>query len=607
MERPVLIFDGTCGFCRRWIARWQAVTGDRVEYVASQDLGGRFPEFSAEDFSGAVCWAGLHGERFTGARAVFASLAVASRIPRWLLRLYEHSPHFADVADGIYGIVSRNRGVFSKLTALAWGDDVRPPTYAVSGAWFVRGIAAIYLIAFVSFLVQARGLVGANGILPAQAFFARAGAVLGPDGFWLLPSVCWWGASDAVLCGLSLAGAVVSALVLAGIAPLAGLVFLWGAYLSLSVAGQDFYRFQWDLLLLEAGFLAIFLAPSGWRHRAGNPPRLARLLVIWLLFRLMFCSGVVKLTSGDPAWSDGSALEFHYFTQPLPTPLAWFAAQLPGWWQFFSVKVMFFIELVLPFFLFGPRHLRLGAAAGLVLLQVLIAATGNYGFFNALTVVLCLLAVDDAVWRRWLPFAGLARPGSPVAPGFLSRWIIIPVAGAIFALSLVPLVSSFRRPVPWIAPLARAYDAVAPFRTINGYGLFAVMTTERREILVQGSEDGFDWKTYTFRFKPGDPRRAPPWVAPYMPRLDWQMWFAALGHPGNHPWFEAFLRRLGEGSPAVLGLLEHNPFPDRPPRFLRALSDRYTFTTWAEWRAGGDWWHAEPAAIYYPEVAAGGR
>ena len=161
--------------------------------------------------------------------------------------------------------------------------------------------------------------------------------------------------------------------------------------------------------------------------------------------------------------------------------------------------------------------------------------------------------------------------------------------------------------MPWMAPLAEIYDTVAPFRTINGYGLFAVMTTERREIIVQGSEDGFDWKTYTFRFKPGDPRRAPPWVAPYMPRLDWQMWFAALGSPENNPWFAAFLQRLGEGSPSVLGLLEKNPFPGRPPRFLRALSDRYTFTTAPEARVTGDWWNTEPAAIYYPEVSTGGR
>ncbi len=605
MEKPVLIFDGTCGFCRRWIARWQAVTGDRVEYAASQELNGRFPEFSAEDFSRAVCWAGPDGERFTGARAVFASLAADSPVAGILLRLHLRSRPFAAAADAVYGFISRHRSMFSALTAIGWGHDVRPPTYALSTRWFLRGIAAVYLIAFVSFTVQARGLVGESGILPAQAFFARAGAALGPEGFWLLPSACWWGASDAVLCGLGIAGAAVAALVLAGFVPMAGLIFLWGAYLSLSIAGQDFYRFQWDLLLLEAGFLSLFLAPLGWRLRAGNPPRISRFLVVWLLFRLMFCSGVVKLTSGDPAWSDGSALEFHYFTQPLPTPLAWFAAQLPDWWQFFSVKVMFLAELMLPFLLFGPRHPRLAAAAGIVLLQILIAAAGNYGFFNLLTMVLCLLAVDDAVWRRWFPSAGSAQ--STPSAKFLPRWALIPAGAAFFLLSLVPSAGAFRHPMPWMAPLAEIYDTVAPFRTINGYGLFAVMTTERREIIVQGSEDGFDWKTYTFRFKPGDPRRAPPWVAPYMPRLDWQMWFAALGSPENNPWFAAFLQRLGEGSPSVLGLLEKNPFPGRPPRFLRALSDRYTFTTAPEARVTGDWWNTEPAAIYYPEVSTGGR
>ena len=306
-----------------------------------------------------------------------------------------------------------------------------------------------------------------------------------------------------------------------GFAPLPCLAFLWLDYLSLIVAGQVFYQFQWDNLLLEAGFLAIFLSPLDLRlRRRTNPPRPARFLLVWLLFRLIFASGVVKLASGDPAWLNGTALDYHYFTQPLPTPIAWFAQQLPGWWQVMSVRVMFFVELVLPFFLFAPRRPRLVAAGGIAALQVLIALTGNYGFFNLLTLALCLLAIDDAVWRKWVP--GLRAPAA--ATGFKhmamlrSRHASCPShssllsAVVIFLLSLVPLASSFRRPIPLAAPLILAYQSVAPLRTINGYGLFSVMTKERREIIVQGSDDGMTWKSYVFRFKPGDPRRAPPWV-----------------------------------------------------------------------------------------------
>ena len=292
-----------------------------------------------------------------------------------------------------------------------------------------------------------------------------------------------------------------------------------------------------------------------------------------------------------------------------PFPRRWRGLRnsCPLTWQTISVWTMFAIELVLPFFLFGPRRARLFAAAGIATLQLLIALTGNYGFFNLLTLVLCLVCVDDAVWRQLTPSKWQVDREGVQPARFVPRKLVLAAALAIFLLSLVPLAAAFRRPMPFLGPLMMAYEAVAPFRTINGYGLFAVMTKERREILVQGSDDGVTWKAYTFRFKPGDPRRAPPWVAPYMPRLDWQMWFAALGTAEQNPWFLRFLERLLEGSPAVSDLLEENPFGNNPPRFVRALSDRYTFTTMAEGRRTGLWWSVEPAAIYFPAVSLEAR
>lgn len=589
-NRPVLIYDGECRFCRRWIERWRVMTGDRVDYQASQDLVGKYAEISPEEFALAVQWVGANGERLSGAEAVLAALATNTWLGRTLLAWYRTIPVFALLANAAYGFVARHRGFFSKLTWLLWGNDVRPPTYATSTFWFLRSIGAIYFIAFGSFWWQVPGLLGERGIAPAPFFFQRAGEILGPEGFWQLPSLCWWASSEVALNAWSIGGMIVSVALICGYAPMACLVFLWAVYLSLTIAGQVFYQFQWDILLLEAGFLAIFVAPFSWRLRQARPSEVAHFLLLWLLFRLMFASGVVKLTSGDPSWADGSALSFHYFTQPLPTPLAWFAQQLPAGWQWLSVKVMFFIELVLPFFLFAPRRLRLLAVGGLVLLQVLIALTGNYGFFNLLTLALCLLAVDDAVWRHRLIAKARAVP----------RGILWPAGAVLFALSLVPLAGAFRRPLPLPPILVETYEAIAPFRTVNGYGLFAVMTKDRPEIIVQGSEDGLVWKTYAFRYKPGDVRRAPPWVAPYMPRLDWQMWFAALGNVNGNPWFMTFMQRLLEGSPEVLALLAENPFPHKPPRFVRALTDDYTFTTSL---AEKDWWKAEPVGVYCGELS----
>lgn len=592
MPQPRLIYDGDCHFCRRWIERCRVATGDRVEYRSSQQCAADHPDIPASDFDSAVQWIGADGRRESGAPAVFSALATAGVFGQSVLGLYRNFPPFAWAADAGYRVVAQNRMFFSRLTRLLWGSDVLPPTYATSSWLFLRLLGLIYLIAFASFWWQSAGLIGESGILPATSFLARAHEVLGGEAYWEFPTFLWWGAGNLALniwCALGIAAA--SSLVL-GFAPAPCLIFLWANYLSLTIAGQEFYQFQWDILLLEAGFLAIFLAPwkwsTPWTSRLA-PPRMAHFLLIWLLFRLMFASAIVKIFSGDPSWADGSALNFHYFTQPLPTPVAWYAQQLPDGFQWLSLKVMFFIELILPFFLFMPRRLRLVAVASLAALQVLIAITGNYGFFNLLTFSLCLLAVDDRA-------LGTIRPSRErrVIPTPILAIFAVP----LFLLSLVPLTNAFRLRVPAFQEI---HSMLSPFRTINGYGLFAIMTRERPEILVQGSMDGITWKKYAFRYKPGDLHRAPPWVAPYMPRLDWQMWFAALGRVENNPWFVQFLQRLLEGSPDVLALLEADPFDGHPPRFVRAKLDQYTFTTLGE--KSRDWWKAKPEGSYCPELS----
>jgi predicted DCC family thiol-disulfide oxidoreductase YuxK len=605
LEKPVLIYDGECRFCCKWIERWREMTGDAVDYRPSQEAADEFPEICREEFAGAVQWVEPDGSRARSADAVFRALATSTRLGKGLLWLYRRVPPFAWASETFYRLVAKNRPVGTLTTALLWGRTVRRPTYAVSSSLFFRLLALVYLIAFLSFGAQADGLIGSRGILPIAELMPRVSEAFGAAAVWKFPTLCWFGAGDAALSGMAWAGAALSLVAMIGIAQPAVFLLLFVLHLSLVTAGQVFYQFQWDSLLLETGFLAILLAPWSWRPRlrGPDPSRWARLLLWWLLFRFMVASGVVKLSSGDPVWADGTALAYHYFTQPLPTPLAWYANQLPMWFQTLSVQGMFFTEMYLPVLMFLPRNPRLIAAAGMASLQVAIALTGNYGYFNLLVLMLILLLVDDAAWGRLgKKVRNVERGMRESNQRFLPRWILAPVAAVLFVLSLAPFIGAFRRPVAWLEPVERAYSTVAPFRIVNGYGLFAVMTTRRPEIIVQGSDDGFEWKTYSFKYKPGVLDRPPPWVAPYMPRLDWQMWFAALGDLRTSPWFVNFAWRLLQAEPEVLALLDRDPFDGRRPRYLRAQLDDYTFTTWNERKDTGNWWKAEPVGRYLPEV-----
>jgi lipase maturation factor 1 len=478
-------------------------------------------------------------------------------------------------------------------------------TSRISRWLFLRLLGAIYLIAFVSLWVQVDGLIGSHGILAAADFLRGVEGMLGPERFWWLPTLCWLDPSDRflhVLCG---GGAALSVLLILGIAPVPVLTLLWVAYLSLTSVGQDFLSFQWDILLVETGFLAIFLAPLQlWPgfSREPEPPRPMVFLLRWLLFRLIFSSGAVKLLSGDPTWRNLTALEYHYWTQPLPTWIGWYANLLPDWLQILSCVVMFAIELGAPCLIAAPQNLRLLAFFPLVCLQVLILATGNYCFFNLLTLALCLMLLDDAVWPASVR-ARLGAERSEPRGWAWPRWITYPVVALIVLLSLIQVFDVSRLAPGSSSALRQLRRTSAPLRLVNGYGLFAVMTTTRPEIVIEGSDDGATWAEYEFPWKPGDLSRAPAFVEPHQPRLDWQMWFAALGTYENNPWFVRFVLRLLEGSEEVLALLEKNPFPAHPPRFIRAVLYQYTFTDLDERSATGYWWRRERQGLYLPEVS----
>ncbi len=451
-------------------------------------------------------------------------------------------------------------------------------TYRAAAWAFRRLLGLVYLFAFASLAVQIVGLAGPGGIEPSGASAAA------------LRAACW-------------GGVALSGLLVAGVAPAVVLLPLWGLYLWLSRASGVFLAFQWDTLLLETGLLAAFVAPwrlvDRWRD-APDPPLVGRALMSWLLFRLLFESGLVKLASGDPTWRNLSALSYHFWTQPLPTPLAWYAAQLPRGVLRAATAASILVELVLPFAVLPrvPRRARVAACAGLVGLQALIALTGNYAFFNLLAAALCLWLLDDRALARLVP-ARWRQDGSGRRAHPAQAWLLVAFAVVTVPVSVARLTAIGG--VPLAIPPVRALDeAIAPLRSVNGYGLFAVMTTDRPEIVVQGSNDGVVWLTYEFKYMPSATGRPLSWVAPHQPRLDWQLWFAALGQWEDEPWFQDFLARLLEGSPDVLDLLALNPFPDGPPHYVRADLYRYRFSTPEERQKTGDWWVRRRLGPYTP-------
>ena len=443
--------------------------------------------------------------------------------------------------------------------------------------------------AFLSLAVQMRGLFGERGISPVREFLNAVHSHLGARAFWEVPTLCWVGAGDGMLVAFCIAGALLSLGITLGFAPGACSLACWAIYLSLSSVGSPFLNFQWDVLLLETALLAAFWLPWRLRPEWGVETRgetFARWLLWWLLARLMFESGLVKLTWGDETWWNLSALDFHFETQPLPLWTAWYAHHSPRWLLRMATFVMFAIEFAAPFATLAPRRWRHGGALALIALQTGIALTGNYAFFNLLSIALCLPLFDDASFPARWRIASVNAPHFPKWRTILATTCALPAA----ALTLPGLIQGFRVECP---------QPLASLRSFNGYGLFRVMTAKRAEVVIEGSNDGATWSEYGFHWKPGDLRRRPALVAPHQPRVDWQMWFAALGDVRSNPWFVNLLARTLQGSPEVLAFYEWNPFPNQPPRYIRAVLYDYHFT-----RAGeSGWWSRDRRGLYCPPIS----
>ena len=446
--KPTLIFDGTCGFCRIWIEYWKLLTGDAIDYAPSQEVAQNYPQIAPEAFKRSVQLVLPDGEVFSGAEAVFRTLGLTS--------LYQKVPGVAPITEVAYRLIAAHRDVFYWVTVLMFGRTVRPLKYDAVAQLFRRVLAVIWFIAFASFAVQAIGLIGSNGILPASVYLARVRQYV-PAGAWFsAPTMFWFNSSDGAIQGACIAGMICALLAFFGVFWRAAFFGAFVLYLSLVNVSQEFLSYQWDILLLETGFLAIFLGYS----------RVIVWLFRWLLFRLMFLSGAVKLLSGDATWRNLTALTVHYQTQPIPTPFAWYAHQAPIWFQKLSCGLVFFVELAIPILVLGPRRFRLFALPFLVGLQVLILLTGNYAFFNWLAIALCIFLIDDG----WLP-----KVQSTFVPGRVRHTVAWSMTILIALLSG----SLFMQSITGSLPLAtRGLVGLAtPFGLTSSYGLFASMTT----------------------------------------------------------------------------------------------------------------------------------
>jgi hypothetical protein len=465
------------------------------------------------------------------------------------------------------------------------------PDYWLGRLVFQRGLAAIYVIAFLVAAGQFRALLGERGLLPIPAYTARVP-------FRRSPSLFYLHYSDRFFAAVAWGGAALAAAVAAGLADVVPLwaamltwAVLWALYASIVNVGQVWYGFGWETLLLETGFLAVF---------AGNartaPPVLVMWLIRWLIFRLEFGAGLIKLR-GDPCWRDLTCLRYHHETQPMPGPLSWFFHHLPDRLHRVEVLANHFAQLIVPFALFAPQPVASVAAGVVIVTQLWLVLSGNFAWLNWLTIVLAASVAFSSVTARVLHLPGPPRPGP--APGWFE--------GLVIAVTVVVAVLSYGPARNLVSRQQLMNYSFEPLRLVNTYGAFGSVGRHRYEVVIEGTgepaiTDDTAWQEYEFKGKPGDPRRRPPQVAPYHLRLDWQMWFAALSPRYAEPWLVPFLYKLLTGDRDVLALLRRNPFPDEPPAYVRAWLYRYRFTSWRELRDTGAWWDRAPIREYVPPV-----
>jgi len=486
------------------------------------------------------------------------------------------------------------------------------PVRSADSYWLTRFVilrllGCVYAVAFLVAANQILPLIGSDGLLPVNSFLERVSQALGSStaGFLRLPSFFWFADSDVVLQTAAWIGFVLSCVVVAGYANAILMAVLWALYMSFVHVGQDWYGYGWEIQLLETGFLAIFLCPllDGRPFPRRAPPLVVIWLFRWLIFRIMLGSALIKLR-GDECWRDLTALYYHFETQPIPNPLSRWFHFLPHWILKAGVLFNYLAELIAPWFAFYPRIARHIAGVMMVLFQFTLIAGGNLSFLNWLTIVPALACFDDSFWSKPFPRAivnrsdAAAATAQPSLPMQRTAWVI---AAIVALLSIQPMVNL-------ISPRQIMNTSFDPLDLVNTYGAFGSVGRERFNVVFEGTEASkpdahAEWKAYPYKALPVALDKRPPQIAPYQPRLDWQMWFAAMSRPEQYPWTLHLVWKLLHNDPRALSLFSENPFPAKPPRYIRSVLYRYEFA-----RPGnpeGNWWKREELGLWLPPLSTG--
>ena len=480
------------------------------------------------------------------------------------------------------------------------------PTYWLTRFFILRLLGCVYAVAFLAAAKQILPLIGSHGLLPADLFLERVHSALGSTfaGFIRLPSIFWFGHPDVWLQAVAWIGFALSCLVLAGFANAIIMTLLWVLYMSIVHVGQDWYGYGWEIQLIETGFLAIFLCPllDARPFPKREPPVVVIWLFRWLIFRIMLGAALIKLR-GDPVWRDLTALYYHFETQPIPNPLTRWFHFLPRWILKAGVVFNYLAELVAPWFGFYPRFARHIAGVIMVLFQVTLILSGNLSFLNWLTIVPALACFDDSFWSKLLPrrivnrVVAASSSAQPCPPMQRTSWVLAVVIGL---LSLQPMVNM-------ISPTQIMNTSFDPLDLVNTYGAFGSVGRERLNVVFEGTDaelpdDAAAWRAYPYKALPVALDQRPRQIAPYQPRLDWQMWFAAMSTPDQYPWTIHLISKLLHNDPATLSLFGPNPFPLKPPRFIRAVLYRYEFAP--PGNPQGAWWKRQKLGLWLPPLSA---
>ncbi len=480
-----------------------------------------------------------------------------------------------------------------------------PASYWLTRFFILRLLGLVYFVAFLSLAHQVLPLIGQHGLSPAESYLPRVVEHYGSSTEALLqrPTLFWLGISDGLLITLAYVGAGLSLAVLLGFANAILLASIWLLYLSFVHIGQTWYGYGWEIQLLETGFLAIFLCPllDGRPFPRRAPPTAVIWLFRWLAFRIMFGAGLIKIR-GDACWRDLTCLDYHYETQPIPNPLSRVLHFMPGWFQKAGVLLNHFAELIAPWFVFGTRLARHVAGAVLVTFQVVLILSGNLSFLNWLTIIPALACFDDSLLRRLVPRRMLRRAERAAAEALPSRPQLVTVIGLVLLVAVLSY-NPVRNLISDRQIMNTSFDRL---HLVNTYGAFGSVGRRRQEIVFEGTDDelvgmGTQWTAYEFKCKPGDPYRRPCIISPYHYRLDWQIWFAAMSDPNRHGWTVHLVWKLLHNDAGALSLLANDPFPERPPRHIRAVLYEYEFAPLGD--PEGRWWKRTRVGPWLPPLS----